>query len=123
MKVSYEMRLKDSGIEPCQDYPQVLNRAADNVSKNYELHAFVVDSGNKLQSRFLDPAYRLMVDILYRLQKKWGIRIIDLWNDIDLEKMNDSTYELYMFDPIHPTRAGYLLWWTPFIREALIRTL
>ncbi|MBQ9273908.1 MAG: hypothetical protein IJ228_03775 [Succinivibrio sp.] len=63
MKVSYEMRLKDSGIEPCQDYPQVLNRAADNVSKNYELHAFVVDSGNKLQSRFLDPAYRLTVGI------------------------------------------------------------
>ena len=74
-------------------------------------------------TKFVDPAYRLMVDILYRLQKKWGIRIIDLWNDIDLADMKDSTYDLYMFDPIHPTRAGYLLWWTPFIRDGLIKTL
>jgi lysophospholipase L1-like esterase len=74
-------------------------------------------------TKFVDPAYRLMVDILYRLQKKWGIRIIDLWNEIDLADMKDSTYDLYMFDPIHPTRAGYLLWWTPFIRDGLIKTL
>ena len=74
-------------------------------------------------AKFMDPSYRLMVDILYRLQEKWGIRIIDLWNDIDVETMSDSTYDLYMFDPIHPTRAGYLLWWTPFFREYLKKHL
>ncbi len=74
-------------------------------------------------TKFLDPAYRLTVDILYRLQEKWGIGIIDLWNDADLESMDDSTYDLYMFDPIHPTKAGYLLWWTPFFREYLKKHL
>lgn len=30
-----------------------------------------------------------------------------------MSKKNESDYKLYMFDSIHPTRAGYLLWWTP----------
>ncbi|MBP3893447.1 MAG: hypothetical protein J6D34_05320 [Atopobiaceae bacterium] len=32
-------------------------------------------------------------------------------------------YALYMHDPVHPTKAGYGLWWTPKFEEALLRVL
>lgn len=28
-------------------------------------------------------------------------------------------YDFYMYDKIHPTKAGYLEWWLPTIQEYL----
>ena len=74
-------------------------------------------NGTKFQSEH----YQAMVKILKEAKEKWGIGIIDLWNGIDLAEMEDTTYDLYMADPIHPTRAGYKLWWTPFFRQELVK--
>lgn len=63
--------------------------------------------------------YQNMVEGLYAVQEKWGIGIIDLWNDADMNAVSADDYALYMYDPIHPTQAGYLLWWTPKIEEYL----
>lgn len=63
--------------------------------------------------------YQEMVEGLYAVQEKWGIGIIDLWNDADMNVVSEDDYALYMYDPIHPTQAGYLLWWTPKIEEFL----
>ncbi len=63
--------------------------------------------------------YQAMVKGLYEVQKKWGIGVIDLWNDEDMNMVSADDYALYMYDPIHPTQAGYLLWWTPKIEEYL----
>lgn len=57
--------------------------------------------------------YQQMVDALYKLQEKWGIGIIDLWNNEDMRNVSASDYARYMSDNIHPTSAGYLEWWTP----------
>mgnify|MGYP000715422101 CR=1 FL=1 len=32
-------------------------------------------------------------------------------------------YEVYMADPVHPTQAGYLEWWTPKMEEYLYQFL
>ena len=40
--------------------------------------------------------------------------------------LNDITADqrkLYMKDDIHPTKAGYLEWWNPVIREDLVNYL
>ena len=30
-----------------------------------------------------------------------------------MNAVSEEDYQLYMFDPIHPTRAGYRDWWLP----------
>ena len=72
--------------------------------------------------RFESPAYDAMVNRLYEIQKKWNIGIIDLWNDPDFNILSESQRKQYMSDTIHPTMAGYLLWWTPRF-EAELMTL
>ena len=37
--------------------------------------------------------------------------------------ISPEDYALYMHDPVHPTKAGYGLWWTPKFEEALIAVL
>lgn len=68
-------------------------------------------------------AYAAMVDRLYELQDKWGIGVIDLYTDKAFNDIDAETYDLYMFDPIHPTKAGYAEWWFPKMEADLIRIL
>lgn len=74
-------------------------------------------------TKFLHPLYEQMVASLLQLKDKWGIEVIDLWNDEEMNAETDENYDLYMNDPIHPTKAGYIRWWTPKIRAALIEIL
>lgn len=64
-------------------------------------------------TRYDSPEYEQMVNRLLALQEKWGIGVIDLWNDEEMNAVSKAEYKLYMFDSIHPTRAGYRDWWTP----------
>lgn len=66
---------------------------------------------------YASPAYGEMVNALNKIAKKWGIEVINLWNDAEL---NQKCYKKrsYMNDQIHPTRKGYALW-TPVMEEAL----
>lgn len=34
-----------------------------------------------------------------------------------------GSYNFYMYDKIHPTKAGYLKWWTPVIEAFLYKYL
>ena len=70
-------------------------------------------------TRYSSKEYQAMVDALYRLQPKWGLGIIDLWNDAEMNAVEKEDYELYMHDKIHPTKAGYLVWWVPKFRAYL----
>ena len=60
---------------------------------------------------------------LYELQDKWQIGIIDLYTDEVFNAIDKETYDLYMYDPIHPTKAGYAEWWMPKMESELIRIL
>ncbi|MDY5057717.1 MAG: SGNH/GDSL hydrolase family protein, partial [Bullifex sp.] len=66
--------------------------------------------------RFESEAYGLMVNALNKIAPDAGITIIDMWND---EAFNAARKDAYMADPIHPTEAGYRLWWTPYIEKKL----
>lgn len=70
-------------------------------------------------TRYESAEYQAMVDVLPLLQAKWGIFILDLWNDDEMNDVAEKDYALYMSDVIHPTQAGYLLWWTPKFRAFL----
>ena len=62
-----------------------------------------------------------MVALLPELEQKWGISVIDLWNDEAFNQISDEERNLYMADKIHPTQAGYLKWWTPRMEEDLYK--
>ena len=70
-------------------------------------------------TRFDCKEYGEMVKLLLEIQKKWKIGVIDLWNDVALNAISKKDYNLYMSNPIHPTQAGYLLWWTPAMEAYL----
>ena len=67
--------------------------------------------------------YSAMVDALLQISELYGIGVIDLYTDTEFNDISDSDRALYMADPIHPTRAGYLKWWTPKMEEYLYQFL
>lgn len=69
--------------------------------------------------RYASPAYAAMVALLRRVREKWGIQIIDLWQDTSDHPLPPEKEALYMADPVHPTKAGYLEYWLPRFESAL----
>jgi lysophospholipase L1-like esterase len=74
-------------------------------------------------TRYDDDYYGEMVDLLLEIQKKWDIGVIDLWNDEELNDIAKEDYKLYMMNGIHPSMAGYKLWWLPAMEEYIISYL
>ena len=71
-------------------------------------------------SHFDSDKYDGMVKRLYEISKKWGIHVLDLWNDEEFNNISDEERALYMADPIHPMKAGYMKWWCPELERQLI---
>ncbi len=63
--------------------------------------------------------YEQMVETLKQVEEKWHTPIIDLWNDQKFNEISPEERKLFMADPIHPTKAGYLVWWTPYMLEKM----
>ena len=63
--------------------------------------------------------YSAMVDALIEISELYDIGVIDLYTDPEFNDISESDRALFMADPIHPTRAGYLKWWTPKMEEYL----
>lgn len=74
-------------------------------------------------TRYDSPRYHRLVNLLLDAAEKWDVPVIDLWHDSAMNAVSPADYRLYMADGVHPTRAGYLLWWTPAIRRQLCRIL
>lgn len=70
-------------------------------------------------TRYDSKAYEKMVSALDEVAAKWGIGIIDLWDDEEMNQVSDADYRRYMSDSIHPTRVGYEKWWGPKFQEHL----
>jgi len=69
--------------------------------------------------------YKRLVDEVKKVCEKWTelgyeVGVIDLYGDETFNsKVTDSYYQWCMSDAIHPKRAGYLQWWTPYIENRL----
>ena len=71
-------------------------------------------------TKYASVRYEKMINVLYDIQRKWDIKIIDLWNDEKMNNISKEEYNLYMVNSIHPSRAGYREWWTPKFEEKLL---
>ena len=67
------------------------------------------------------PRYVALIDILYAAGDKWGFTVVDdLWVDPDVYIAEGTNkYILYMYDRLHPTMAGHMLYIEPVIEKAL----
>lgn len=70
-------------------------------------------------SYYESEAYAAMVGALKEIQGQYGIGVIDLYSDEVFNAVTEEQRVLYMADDIHPTKAGYLEWWTPRMEEYL----
>lgn len=72
-------------------------------------------------TKYDSEQYGEMVDALLQLKDKWDIGVIDLWNNEELNSIDDETRATYIKeDGIHPLKEGYVEWWTPAFEEAII---
>jgi len=71
-------------------------------------------------SRYDSDIYESMVNSLYDIAEKWNIGVIDLWRSDEFNSISDESRALYMNDPIHPTKAGYMKWWCPEIEKQVL---
>lgn len=74
-------------------------------------------------ARYDSEAYMAMVARVLELEEKWSIKVLDLWNSEDFNNISDTDRELYMYDNIHPTKAGYRNWWCPEMERQLLEFL
>lgn len=70
-------------------------------------------------TKYKDEQYAQMVELLLKIQQKWKIGVLDLWNNVEMNRVDPQKYDSYMADPIHPTKVGYEEWWTPKFEEYL----
>lgn len=64
--------------------------------------------------------YAEMVQLLLKIQEKWDICVIDMFNNAEMTAIfNTDLYNSYMSDQVHPNRKGYIEWWTPVIDAEL----
>ncbi|EOS38364.1 hypothetical protein C808_02565 [Lachnospiraceae bacterium M18-1] len=63
--------------------------------------------------------YETMVKLLKDIQQKWDIGVIDMWSDMAFNQISTEERDLYMADSIHPTKAGYLEWWLPYMENKI----
>lgn len=67
--------------------------------------------------------YGAMVTALHEIAAIYDVGVIDLYTNDEFNEISDAERTLYMADSIHPTRAGYLEWWTPEMEKAIIEYL
>ncbi len=72
--------------------------------------------------------YGELVNKVLEIAEKWqryvDVRVIDLFHDKDFNAaVSDTYYKWATSDPVHPKRAGYLQWWTPYFEQFLLVAL
>lgn len=90
-----------------------------------------------VREAFWNPGdgYGELISLVKEAVDKWNamegfdVQIIDMYNDEEFNALSTDEFQYYTNkikrgteladDPIHPVKAGYLYWWTPYIEEFL----
>ena len=73
--------------------------------------------------RYDSVGYRRMVDALLKIAARHNFDVINLFDNAAFNDITAEERALYMADDIHPTKAGYLLWWLPEFESALCNAI
>lgn len=88
--------------------------------------AYFSDGSNKAQRQNNNPKgseYGKFVNQVKQIAEKWdsymdyNVKVIDLYNDEEFNsKASSKYYSWATSDTIHPKKAGYSQWWSPYIQ-------
>ena len=85
------------------------------------------DTGDRKSTNPTGTNYAKLIEDVYAIADKWNsyedyhVGVIDLYNDEDFNAQASNTYYKWATsDAIHPRRAGYLQWWTPYFEHYLL---
>ena len=88
------------------------------------------DTGDRKSTNPTGTNYAQLIKEVHEVAEKWNayedfkVRVIDLYNDEDFNAQASNTYYKWATsDAIHPRRAGYLQWWTPYFENFFIKDL
>ncbi|MBQ6223065.1 MAG: SGNH/GDSL hydrolase family protein [Solobacterium sp.] len=71
------------------------------------------------KSLYNSAAYAAMKDKMTTIAEKWDVDYLNLWDDPDCNAVPDKQFFRWMSDTVHPTKQGYLEWWTPIFQQRL----
>lgn len=69
---------------------------------------------------YANKRYQDMVKALHKISRKMNFKVIDLYSDKKFNAISKEDYNLYMVDPVHPTKAGYYYWITPLMERGIL---
>lgn len=87
------------------------------------------DEGARKNTNPKGSEYGKLVGQVKEIAEKWNalgypVEVIDMYNDTEFNAaVSDAYYVWCMQDAIHPKRAGYLQWWTPYFEFFLSERL
>ncbi len=95
--------------------------------------SYFSDGSNKVQRQNSNPLgseYQKFVGQVQQIADKWdsyydyNVKVIDLYNDEEFNALaSDKYYGWAINDPIHPRKAGYSQWWSPYIQNFIEKDL
>lgn len=91
--------------------------------------SYFADGLNKSLRQNNDPKgsdYAVLISQVKQISNKWNehkdvhVGVIDMFNDDEFNQLaSEKYYSWAMKDPIHPKKAAYLQWWSPYIIKYL----
>ena len=107
-----------------QNSPLLLKDAKDNPTTSIEgAILFIIDYIKKnwavpvifyTNPPFGNEKYDAMVNLLENIAKDKNIKLVNIYRDDKFNTLASEEKGLYMYDAIHPTKAGYLNWLPKF---------
>lgn len=127
---SYVSRLKALDAKECDLFvcqlstnDASLKLPLDEIEKAIDfIISYVRDKWNCKMAFYTNPKYDsedyvAMVELIKRKAQEHNFALINMWDDEELNTKIDGNRDLYMADPIHPTKVGYLELITPFMEK------
>jgi hypothetical protein len=90
----------------------------------YPDHFFTFWNNDSFGNSYYDNAnYAAMVEEMKKISELYNVGLIDLYCDTEFNNITAEERKKYMADNIHPTKSGYIEWWTPKIERFLYEYL
>ncbi len=92
-----------------------INHIVDYVKETYNCKVLLFSN-----PKYNNATYKEMVEKANELDNlNDNLYFLDLYNNKKFNNITKEEWDLYMFDNIHPTRAGYSVWWLPEFEKAI----
>lgn len=92
-----------------------INYIVDYVSNTYNCPTLLYSNPKYDNEKYVEMVNKsIEID-----EKRDDLYFLNLFDDENFNDISEEERALYMYDTIHPTRAGYSIWWLPEFEKAI----